>query len=138
VPNLPVGYSLGEHDKAVTCWIALCDVRPDMAPVRYLAGSHKHRFPHAHVAVATDDYNKRDPFYLAPESIEPWMGRVVQCPLRAGDCVFHDSAIVHGSGANLSERARYGLALHFWPVAGWDIEAWKRGCQGYFDSRPLG
>jgi ectoine hydroxylase-related dioxygenase (phytanoyl-CoA dioxygenase family) len=123
VPSLSSGLCLDDEHSAVTCWVALSDVTPDMAPVCYLPGSHKQRLFHREVTIATDDYNKRDPLYLDPDAVAPYLEKLVRCPLNAGDCTFHDARTMHSSGPNTSPRARYGYALHFWPTSGWDRAA---------------
>ena len=122
-PNFPPGHCLSDQHKAITCWLALCDVASDMAPVCYLPESHKYRFPHGEVTAPTDAYNQTDSLYAELDSLAPYLDRLVRCPLNAGDCTFHDARTVHCSGSNTSALPRFGLALHFWPVAGWDRAA---------------
>lgn len=134
-PSLTSGLCLDDEHSAITCWVALSDVTPEMAPVCYLPGSHKQSVFHREVAIASDDYNKRDPLYLTPEAIAPYLENLVSCPLNAGDCTFHDARTMHSSGANTSPRARYGYALHFWPTTGWDRAVHANIREHYYDRK---
>jgi phytanoyl-CoA hydroxylase len=133
VPQLPEGRCLRDQDKAITCWLALDDVTQDMAPLCYLPGSHKQGIRHSQVSAATNHYNGTDPLYLDPEAVVPFLDRLVCCPLKAGDCTFHDGRTMHSSHSNTSARPRYGFAMHFWPLTGWDWEARAKERRQYFE-----
>ena len=135
VPSMASGLTLEEGYSAITCWIALCDVTPNMAPVCYLPGSHKKHFLHREVSTATNEYNERDPLYLDPEAIAPYLEKRASCPLGAGDCTFHDARTMHSSGSNTSTRPRYGYALHFWPTSGWDRATHDLIRAGYYEKK---
>jgi ectoine hydroxylase-related dioxygenase (phytanoyl-CoA dioxygenase family) len=113
--NYPRTQSLRPDQRAVTCWVALGDVDESMGPVSFVSGSHKGTFPHQCVVTPTDDYNVDDRLFVDPGVVEPLAGSIVPGCLKKGQCSFHDSGTLHGSGPNRSSSHRYGYSLHFWP-----------------------
>jgi ectoine hydroxylase-related dioxygenase (phytanoyl-CoA dioxygenase family) len=97
------------HRMGITAWVALTRVTREMAPVQYYPNTHQRVLPHVEAPRA---WNGVKDF-----AVEPGVLREVAAPLvfdlEAGDCVFHSSLTVHGSGPNLSSRPRCGLALHY-------------------------
>ncbi|WP_280265562.1 phytanoyl-CoA dioxygenase family protein [Nocardia wallacei] len=83
----------------LTAWVALVDVPVERGCMSFLPGSH-------HWPGGTPT-GFADPFEVRPEL--RWWPRVT-VPLRAGDCTFHHSALVHMAGANATDDARISLA----------------------------
>jgi ectoine hydroxylase-related dioxygenase (phytanoyl-CoA dioxygenase family) len=94
----------------VTCWIALSPVALDTAPVMYYPGSHERLLPHL---PAPQSWNQVNDLTVDPRVMKDLTGEPVSFALLPGDCVFHSSLTVHGSGPNRGSAARCGLALHF-------------------------
>lgn len=89
-------------------WIALNDVSVDMAPLEVIPGSHEQPLKAA-VDFWSPQY-KPDPALLL---------RTVKLVVKAGDAVFFDSRLWHGSGENKLLTSRYAL------VTRWVSEGWK-------------
>ncbi|RDI42775.1 phytanoyl-CoA dioxygenase PhyH [Nocardia mexicana] len=83
----------------LTAWVALVDVPVERGCMSFIPGSH--RWPGG----TPRDFT--DPFDARPEL--RWWPRVT-VPLRAGDCTFHHSALVHMAGANATDDVRISLA----------------------------
>lgn len=92
----------------ITCWIGLDDSTLENGCVHYVPGSHRWnllpkvsltRDMDAIKAVMTDE--QRDQF-------KPYPMR-----LKAGECAFHHSHMLHGSWGNNSDRPRRGIVLNF-------------------------
>jgi ectoine hydroxylase-related dioxygenase (phytanoyl-CoA dioxygenase family) len=113
--NYPRKQALRRDERAITCWVALGDVGQDMGPVSFVAGSHQETYPHHCVSVPTDDYNVDDRLFVDPALVTSSGKRIFQSCLKKGQCSFHDSGTLHGSGPNRSSSPRYGYTLHFWP-----------------------
>jgi ectoine hydroxylase-related dioxygenase (phytanoyl-CoA dioxygenase family) len=94
----------------VTGWIALSEVRSDMAPVQYYRGSHQRLLPHMSAPKAWNDVKD---FMVVPDALEQLAIQPTSFVLEPGDSVFHSSLTIHGSGPNRGSSARCGLALHF-------------------------
>jgi ectoine hydroxylase-related dioxygenase (phytanoyl-CoA dioxygenase family) len=93
----------------LTCWIALTAVTRSMAPVEYYPGTHTQLLPHVPAPKA---WNGIRDLTVAPEALAT-LTAPVTFELEPGDCVFHSSLTVHGSGGNRGSSPRCGLALHF-------------------------
>jgi len=89
-------------------WIALNDVSMDMAPLEVIPGSHLEPLKPA-VDFWSPGY-KSDPALLL---------RAVKLVVMAGDAVFFDSRLWHGSGENKLLASRYAL------VTRWVSDGWK-------------
>lgn len=97
--------------RTVTVWLAIYDADADNAAMQVVKGSHrKGTFAH-HVndaphlileqEVGADQFDAAD---------------VVTLDLKAGEISLHDDGLLHGSGANLSDRTRCGLTMRFSPT----------------------
>jgi ectoine hydroxylase-related dioxygenase (phytanoyl-CoA dioxygenase family) len=107
--------ALRTDQRAVTCWVALDDVDESRGPVSFVSGSHRDTYPHQCVVEPTDDYNIDDRLFVEPSLVASRGQSIVQGCLKKGQCSFHDSGTLHGSGPNRSSSPRYGYSLHFWP-----------------------
>ncbi|MGK8503446.1 phytanoyl-CoA dioxygenase family protein [Nocardia asiatica] len=83
----------------LTAWVALVDVPVERGCLTFIPGSH--RWPGDTLPV------NEEPFDLRPEL--RWWPQVT-VPLRAGDCTFHHSRLVHSAGANRTDTTRISLA----------------------------
>jgi Phytanoyl-CoA dioxygenase (PhyH) len=104
----------------LSAWIALQDCDESMGPVVMIDGSH--RWPETEEVRAVR-YN--DEFFrgAAPERAQSLLERSgkpirpVPLLLRKGQVSFHNCMTIHGSGPNLSDRARVGLIVHMQDAA---------------------
>ncbi len=83
----------------LTAWVALVDVPVERGCLTFIPGSH--RWPGDTLPV------NEEPFDVRPEL--RWWPQVA-VPLRAGDCTFHHSRLVHSAGANHTDSTRISLA----------------------------
>jgi len=97
--NYPVFRSYGPSGPEVmcNCLVALSDFTEDMGATRVIPGSH-----------TWPDFNDRE----AIESAE-----TIPAEMEKGDALIFSGKLVHGGGANLTNKPRRALALAFCP--GW-------------------
>jgi ectoine hydroxylase-related dioxygenase (phytanoyl-CoA dioxygenase family) len=88
-----------DTDDAVTMWMPLVDVSPEMGPMVFASGSH--RLGPLAEAPISDGVGERLA-RLIEENGFPTETR----PLRAGDATFHSSRTLHSAAANESGRRR--------------------------------
>jgi ectoine hydroxylase-related dioxygenase (phytanoyl-CoA dioxygenase family) len=97
--------------RTVTVWLAIHDADEANAAMQVVAGSHREgMFRHR-----TND----DPNYVLAQEVDASAIRredVVTMDLRAGEISLHDDGLLHGSGANRSDRLRCGLTMRFSPT----------------------
>lgn len=91
----------------VSAWLALQDVPEDAGPLEVIPGSHKEP-----LKSAVDFWS---PEYKPDPTLEI---RAVKLPLSAGDIVFFDSCLWHGSSENKACASRYAV------VTRWSSKAW--------------
>ncbi|WP_378739023.1 phytanoyl-CoA dioxygenase family protein [Nocardia brasiliensis] len=101
-PAFPVAGS----DVTLTAWVALVDVPVERGCMTFIPGSQ--------VWPKGTDVPFGEPFDARPEL--RWWPRVT-VPLRAGDCTFHHSRVVHMAGANETDTARISLATVYMDAA---------------------
>ena len=106
--------------RTVTVWLAVYDTDSDNAAMQVIRGSHKMgRFGH-HINNAPNLVLSKevDSDQIAAENI-------VTLNMRAGEISLHDSRLIHGSGANRSDRRRCGITIRFCPTAvKCDLSVW--------------
>lgn len=90
----------------LTAWVALVDVPVERGCMTFVAGAH--RWPDGVIP------QFQDPFAANPEA--RWAPRVT-VPIRAGDCTFHSSRLIHSAGANTTDIARISLATVYMDAA---------------------
>lgn len=106
----------------LTAWVALVDVPVERGCMTFVPGTH--RWPDG------TPPSFEDPFEAQPEA--RWWPQVT-VPIRAGDCTFHHSRLIHRAGANNTDVARISLATVYM-----DAEAVYRPQPGvpYYDPTP--
>jgi ectoine hydroxylase-related dioxygenase (phytanoyl-CoA dioxygenase family) len=86
----------------VSCWAALDDATEENGCLRVLPGSHKWGL-----------LGKEKERTLERRALEEGIPEEVAVPLRAGDCSFHHSLLLHCSAPNTSGLRRRGYATHY-------------------------
>jgi ectoine hydroxylase-related dioxygenase (phytanoyl-CoA dioxygenase family) len=94
---------------ALTIWIALTDMPPEMGVMRFYEGSHKlgplgRSFIHGNRDLAVEHE------WLQELSLSPPLA------LSAGDATVHDSLTVHGAPENRTEKPRVAYVLNYVPA----------------------
>lgn len=112
-------WPLSPH-KTATVWLAFYDADAENAAMQVVRGSHRAGALRHH-QVAGAEYvldQEADADQIDPDEI-------VMLDLRAGEISLHDEGLLHGSGANVSERVRCGFTMRFAPaeVKG-DLSVW--------------
>lgn len=97
-----------ENPYQVSAWLALQDVPEDAGPLEVIPGSHEEP-----LKPAVDFWS---PEYEPDLSLKK---RAVKVPLCAGDVVFFDSSLWHGSSENIASTSRYAI------VTRWTAQAWR-------------
>lgn len=97
-----------ENPYQVSAWLALEDVPEDAGPLEVIPESHKEP-----IKQAVDFWS---PEYEPDPSLKK---RALKLPLSAGDVVFFDSSLWHGSSENLARKPRYAI------VTRWITQTWQ-------------
>ena len=102
------------NDDILAVGIMLEDCGPENGPLMVIPGSHKGPvYDHHHEGVFVGAF---DPSELGGER-----ERAVMLTGKAGSCTFHHVRTVHGSGENLSGRARPLLLFSYAAVDAWPL-----------------
>ncbi len=106
--------------KAVTVWLAVDDVDPANANMRYIPGTHVL----GHLTWTLSEADERNILNQTVPEVERY-GEPVNVQLKAGEAAVHSDLLLHGSEANASDRRRCGLSLRYTAgdvhaYAGWD------------------
>lgn len=103
-----------------TVWLAIFDADEGNGAMQVVRGSHTHGdLPH---------HTVNDDHYVLAQRIDT--GHVndadlVTLSLKAGEISLHDSALIHGSRANHSDRMRCGLTMRYCPThVRCDLKVW--------------
>jgi len=95
-----------------TVWISLDGSTVEQGCMRYIPGSHRDRKIYPHHFEHRDDYTLAQ--VIDADQIDLKQSRDII--LEPGQISIHDVYLVHGSGANLSDRRRMGLVLRIMPA----------------------
>ncbi len=95
-----------------TVWISLDGSTAEQGCMRYIPGSHRDRKIYPHHFEHRDDYTLAQVIDTGQVDLE--LSRDIL--LQPGQISIHDVYLVHGSGANLSDRRRMGLVLRIMPA----------------------
>ncbi|GAA2617548.1 phytanoyl-CoA dioxygenase family protein [Actinomadura fulvescens] len=90
----------------LTAWVALVDVPVERGCLSFVPGSHRLP-PSGRAADAWDAYGREE---------VRWMPRVA-VPVRAGDCTFHHTRVVHAAAGNSTGRPRISVATVYMDAA---------------------
>lgn len=95
------------HDRsgALSIWVALNDLDPNMGTPRFLSKSH-HEGPAGRTADLSEE---RQDLFERYESSPP-------LSLEAGDATVHSSYTVHGTAPNISAEARWSYIVTYFPA----------------------
>ena len=91
-----------------TAWIALCDVGEQLGPMRFVRGSHRWGFLNQGNFFDKDQHKLRED--IAVPAGAAWEEVSALMPL--GGLSVHHCLTYHGSNANVSDAARWSLAVH--------------------------
>lgn len=121
--------------RTTTVWLAIDDVGPDNAPLRFVPGSHLGG-PVVHEEVALDGSTVLRRRAATVPPAPPFDDL-----LRAGQASLHSDLLLHGSDANASTRRRAGLTLRYAAASvrlldGFD--EWRRSSVPVLDGDPSG
>lgn len=96
-----------DTDQIVTMWIPLTDIVPELAPMSYVTGSHRHGF----IAPSTGDDEAMDAF----EADMRARGLAIHNygRLNAGDIAVHSAWTMHSSRSNTAEQLREAIVIVF-------------------------
>lgn len=94
--------------KTVTVWLAIDDADRENACMQFLPGSHLH----GHLGYRRSEEREANVLDQTVEHIERF-GQPIDVELAAGEISLHSDLLLHGSGANDSERRRCGLTLRY-------------------------
>jgi ectoine hydroxylase-related dioxygenase (phytanoyl-CoA dioxygenase family) len=106
--------------KAVTVWLAIDDADRGNACMRVIPGSH--HFGHLTYRMTEDA--DQTVLNQEVESAERY-GAPVDLELKAGEISVHSDLLLHGSGANTSDRRRCGLTLRYCAADVRAYEGWS-------------
>lgn len=95
--------------KTVTVWLAIDDADTTNACMRFLPGSHTH----GHLPYRESDATENNVLNQTVDDAEERFGTPVDVELAAGQMSMHSDLLLHGSGANTSQRRRCGLTLRY-------------------------
>ncbi len=95
-------FKIDDPLRGTAMWIAIHDATVDSGTLHVIPGSHKEEYEHY-----------RDPLSDHHITCDPPEERAAPVVMPAGGVVFFCYGICHGTKANLSDRDRAGVALHF-------------------------
>lgn len=102
-------WGMGEIDNLVTAWLALSDVNEKSGCMDFVRGSHKNKIlPH------TDTHNN-DNILSRSQEINVNVKDKDKTPiiLKPGQMSLHHGLMIHGSGPNISDDRRIGVAIRY-------------------------
>eukprot|EP01084_Bolivina_argentea_P075844 137448_1 len=102
--------------KHIVCaWTALQTINRNNGCLVVVPGSHKNTlFPHAYPSPWNGPVNKAyHGLQLPPDEINKLLGARVHLEMSAGDTVFFHPLLIHGSGANLTNKNRRSISAHY-------------------------
>ncbi len=100
-----------EPMEVVTLWLAITDSSPDNGCLRVIPGTHTGELGALREATSVDNVLGAELDADVDEA------DAVDLVLRPGDVSVHHPSIVHGSGANTSDRWRRGLTIRYIPTS---------------------
>jgi hypothetical protein len=122
--------------RAVLIWCPLVDVGPDNGCLAVVRGSHR---------LSTDPRANNDPhpFAVVLPRLGPYLDEV---PLKAGEALFYDGRLLHGSRSNRTNRRRVSIGcvlappeaplLHAYRISPAEVEQYEVASPFFFRHRP--
>ncbi len=105
----------------VSVWLAIDDADRDNACMEFVSGSHRiGSIPHRLSRV-----EEKNVLRVTVDGIETH-GKIVDVTLRAGQISLHADTLLHGSGANQSDRRRCGLTLRYGDANMQNLKDWAK------------
>ena len=99
--------------ETLTVWISLDGSTPEQGCMRFIPGSHRGHRIYSHHFEHRDDYTLAQ--IIDDDQVDLSSARDIV--LERGQISLHDVYLVHGSGANRSNRRRMGLVLRIMPAS---------------------
>ena len=99
--------------ETLTVWISLDGSTPEQGCMRYIPGSHRDHCIYSHHFEHRDDYTLAQ--VIDDDQVDLSLARDIV--LEPGQISLHDVYLVHGSGANHSDRNRMGLVFRIMPAS---------------------
>ena len=115
-------FKIADPLRGTAMWIAIHDANAENGCLHVIPGSHREMYEHYHDPLS-DHHIRCDP----PED------RAVAVELKAGGVIFFCFGVAHCTKANLSDRARAGVALHFLHNDYGGLELWE----GHKETKPM-
>lgn len=106
--------------KTVTVWLAIDDADTGNACMRFIPATQTL----GHLTYAVTEGTDPNVLNQAVPDVERY-GTPVDVVLRAGQCSIHADLLLHGSGANTSDRRRCGLTLRYCSADVRAYEGWN-------------
>lgn len=102
-------WGMGEIDNLVTAWLALSTVNEKSGCMNFIRGSHKNKIlPH------TDTLNKNNILSRSQEiDVKVKDNDKTSIILQPGQMSLHHGLMIHGSGPNISDDRRIGVAIRY-------------------------
>lgn len=96
------------HEPIIMCtaWLAITDATVENGCLEVIPGSHKTIVPTAHT-----NNTRYDQAGIAADPAMVDVARAARLPMKAGQFIIFDQNLLHGSGANLTNDRRIGLAI---------------------------
>ena len=107
--------------RTVTAWLAIDDADPGNACMQFVKGSHRIG-PVAHRVSRGEEKNV---LRVAVDGVETF-GEIANVALQAGQVSLHSDMLLHGSGANMSDRRRCGLTIRYIDANATDLKDWSK------------
>jgi non-haem Fe2+, alpha-ketoglutarate-dependent halogenase len=101
-------YWPAQSAKIITVWLAIDDVDQDNACMQVVPGSHRHGM----LPYRESDPQERNVLNQTVDQIERY-GTPDCLELKAGEVSVHSCLLLHGSGANDSDRRRCGIGIRY-------------------------
>ena len=106
--------------QTVTVWLAVDDADCENACMQFVKGSHRiGTIPHR-----LSREEEKNVLRVTVDNVET-LGEIADVALRAGQISMHSDMLLHGSGANTSDRRRCGLTLRYVNAHVKDLRDWS-------------
>merc|ERR1711991_168140 len=102
-------WGMGETSGQVTAWLALSDSNKNSGCMEFVKGSHKNKIlPH------NETYSKKSLLSRGQEvQVQIPNNKKISAELLPGQMSIHHGLMIHGSGPNISNDRRIGVAIRY-------------------------